>query len=346
MSRDYERTNWRAEKLNTLSDLERMLDNLKEVIAMMKAGYAESHACRQYNVDQMAFRRLLGQENLGYQSSVEEIDLNDPAVRAKLRKSILSWQEELYLDVIGSNDIQDIPPDINETVIEAMKTLPQKEREVLLNRYKEGLTLEETGNIFHVQRERIRQIESKGLRMLRHPSRCSMMRYGKGFLKKWKEYIRIQHEKSISEKMKKIKADIEAALKVNDEQALSGLLKTVLDEHPDVVNRLLETYNANINPRLAITQSYTSVPIEDLDLSVRSYNVLKRGRVKTVGDLSKLSVDQLKGFRNMGRKSLNEILTKMEAMNIYICGSEKELQVYQNTRLPKLNAEQEVEPEL
>ena len=39
-----------------------------------------------------------------------------------------------------------------------------------------GLTLEEVGKTFHVTRERIRQIEAKALRKLRHPSRSKKLR--------------------------------------------------------------------------------------------------------------------------------------------------------------------------
>ena len=59
---------------------------------------------------------------------------------------------------------------------EALSTLKERERQVIELRY--GLTdgrprtLEEVGVIFQVTRERIRQIEAKALRKLRHPSRA------------------------------------------------------------------------------------------------------------------------------------------------------------------------------
>jgi RNA polymerase primary sigma factor len=61
-----------------------------------------------------------------------------------------------------------------------MKTLTSREEEVLSKRF--GLsdgtehTLEEVGRIHNVTRERIRQIESKALRKLRHPSRSKKLR--------------------------------------------------------------------------------------------------------------------------------------------------------------------------
>lgn len=51
--------------------------------------------------------------------------------------------------------------------------------------------------------------------------------------------------------------------------------------------------------------------IEELDLSVRSYNVLKRARIDTVEQLQQLSDEDLMRFRNMGRHSLEEIREKV-----------------------------------
>lgn len=69
---------------------------------------------------------------------------------------------------------------LNEQLLEALHTLTRREEEVLRLRY--GLadgrtrTLEEVGQIFHVTRERIRQIEAKALRKLKHPTRSRKLR--------------------------------------------------------------------------------------------------------------------------------------------------------------------------
>ena len=58
--------------------------------------------------------------------------------------------------------------------------------------------------------------------------------------------------------------------------------------------------------------------IEELDLSVRSYNCLKRAGINTVEDLCAKSMDDLMKVRNMGRKSLDEILNKLEGMGLHL----------------------------
>lgn len=56
--------------------------------------------------------------------------------------------------------------------------------------------------------------------------------------------------------------------------------------------------------------------IEELDLSVRSYNCLKRAGINTVQDLTTRSESDVMKVRNLGRKSLEEVIAKLEAMEL------------------------------
>jgi len=68
---------------------------------------------------------------------------------------------------------------LREKIIDVLKSLTDREREVLTYRFglKDGYsrTLEEVGKIFNVTRERIRQIEAKALRKMRHPTRLRQL---------------------------------------------------------------------------------------------------------------------------------------------------------------------------
>ena len=55
-------------------------------------------------------------------------------------------------------------------------------------------------------------------------------------------------------------------------------------------------------------------PIEDMDLTVRSYNCLKREGVQTVGDLVQKTEEDLLEIRNFGQKSIDEVMAKLEEM--------------------------------
>ena len=56
--------------------------------------------------------------------------------------------------------------------------------------------------------------------------------------------------------------------------------------------------------------------VEDLDLSVRSYNCLKRANIHTVEDLTKRTEDDMLKVRNLGRKSLEEVVKKLEDLGL------------------------------
>ena len=56
--------------------------------------------------------------------------------------------------------------------------------------------------------------------------------------------------------------------------------------------------------------------IEELDLSVRSYNCLKRAGINTVEDLTNKTEDDMMKVRNLGRKSLEEVLQKLQALGL------------------------------
>ena len=59
-----------------------------------------------------------------------------------------------------------------------------------------------------------------------------------------------------------------------------------------------------------------STPIEDLDLTVRSYNCLKREGINTVSELIALSEDQLMNIRNFGSKSVDEVREKLASLGL------------------------------
>ena len=56
-------------------------------------------------------------------------------------------------------------------------------------------------------------------------------------------------------------------------------------------------------------EPYTNIAIEELQLSVRAYNCLKKAQINTVGELLKYSPDKLQELKNFGRKSADEVFT-------------------------------------
>lgn len=63
--------------------------------------------------------------------------------------------------------------------------------------------------------------------------------------------------------------------------------------------------------------------IEDMDLSVRSYNCLKRANINTISDLTKKSKDDMLKVRNLGLKSLEEVIKKLESLGLGLRNDEE-----------------------
>ena len=70
------------------------------------------------------------------------------------------------------------------------------------------------------------------------------------------------------------------------------------------------------------TEKILEMNIEDLDLSVRSYNCLKRASVNTVGDLTDKTEEEMMKVRNLGRKSLEEVIQKLESLGLSLKAEE------------------------
>ena len=64
------------------------------------------------------------------------------------------------------------------------------------------------------------------------------------------------------------------------------------------------------------TSKVFEMTIEDLDLSVRSFNCLKRANINTVADLAEKTEDDMMKVRNLGRKSLEEVKKKLEELGL------------------------------
>ena len=124
----------------------------------------------------------------------EEMDMNVERVREILKisqepvslETPIGEEEDSHLGDFIQDDNVPVPADaaaftlLKEQLIEVLGTLTEREQKVLRLRF--GLddgrarTLEEVGKEFNVTRERIRQIEAKALRKLRHPSRSRKLK--------------------------------------------------------------------------------------------------------------------------------------------------------------------------
>ena len=99
---------------------------------------------------------------------------------------------------------------------------------------------------------------------------------------------------------------------------LSDLLVHFIDLSEEVGSRstVVERVEAQYEKVLEMT-------IEELDLSVRSFNCLKRAGINTVEDLIDKTEDEMMKVRNLGRKSLEEVMNKLSAMGLSLQKNEE-----------------------
>src|SRR3954454_4608957 len=138
------------------------------------------------------------QQELGREATTEELAMRMELAPSKVRRVLRIAQEPISLQTpVGEEEESNLgdflvdsrmvsPSDavinlnLSEQTAEVLKTLSPREEKIVKMRF--GLqdgsehTLEEVGQNFAVTRERIRQIEAKALRKLRHPSRSSRLR--------------------------------------------------------------------------------------------------------------------------------------------------------------------------
>ena len=65
-----------------------------------------------------------------------------------------------------------------------------------------------------------------------------------------------------------------------------------------------------------IKEKVLEMTIEELDMSVRSFNCLKRAGIDTVEDLTNRTEEDMIKVRNLGKKSLEEVIQKLQSLGL------------------------------
>ncbi|NMB18731.1 MAG: DNA-directed RNA polymerase subunit alpha [Erysipelothrix sp.] len=108
---------------------------------------------------------------------------------------------------------------------------------------------------------------------------------------------------------------------VEPAHALSLASKILMDHLEQIVSikdAVLEEESV-IKPEVAKEENpMANMMIEDLDLSVRSYNCLKRAGIQTVEELTQKTEEEMMRIRNLGKKSLKEIKDKLAELDLYL----------------------------
>lgn len=165
---------------------------------------------------------------------------------------------------------------------QGLDSLTEREQLALEEYFGNSGTLETTGKLFNVGRERARQIIAKAIRKLRHPMRLKKILYG---LEGYERKKAIEREDLMLDDMEEL-----------------------LIHRRVIAEQLIEEKE----------EKRTELTIEDMDLSVRSFNCLRRANIGTLDKLMEYTKEYgytgLCRIRNLGRRSLAEIFKRMEEL--------------------------------
>lgn len=168
---------------------------------------------------------------------------------------------------------------------ELYRHITKRERIVLYLRFENRLSLDQVAKEFGVTRERIRQIQAKAIRKLYAP--------------RWNVQYRF-----ICPEVHMQLAEDYARLKTAYDELATAYDKKFGREIDD------EPYSKKMSAVIEETK------IDELELSVRAYNQLKRADINTLADLDGMSIDDLMGIRHLGRRSVEEIIEKAKPYGI------------------------------
>ncbi len=116
----------------------------------------------------------------------------------------------------------------------------------------------------------------------------------------------------------KLTMEVETNGSIRPEEAMA-LGAKILIEHLNIVTNLSEIADTTgiMNAKQEDSKlKKLETSIDDLDFSVRAYNCLKRANINTLGDLTEKSELEMMKIRNLGKKSLKEVMDKIKDMGL------------------------------
>ena len=198
----------------------------------------------------------------------EKTSMKKKRERKIVRPQELPWPENLITEIgleyafPETKEYVNLNDDQMEGLAYVMDQLSDRERVVLLLRYKEHKTLDDTAIYFNVTNVRIRQIIAKSIRKLRHESRIPYYRDG---------------------------------------------YQATLDKREKTREKILTDLGEQIR----------ETSLDKLNLSVRTYNCLKRAGYTTLGDLAVTDPKKIKDVRDLGTKSFAELQEILQGYGIW-----------------------------
>lgn len=220
--------------------------------------------------------------NVRFGTLKEAQDFRDETLRLFKVKELQKISDKLGILSYPENLLQVLGIEYNEHILERLEhvfnDIPLREATVVQMAYKEQLTLEQIAKEFDVTRERIRQILAKAIRRIKFRSK----------------YLNLG---ALAYPETKAKEDYKLYIaQMQNQWTYDSAIEYINNHKPEKPTPLYPE------------------DILDLEFSVRTYNCLRRKYITTVEELLQKSQEDLMKVRNLGRKSLKEIKTKIEGL--------------------------------
>ena len=164
-----------------------------------------------------------------------------------------------------------------------LSTLDERERGILLQRYHEKKPRSEIADGYGITAERVRQIETKACRKLQRVSNWNYIEFGiAGYARKL----------ALREYNRGYSIGYQTGYQDGTADAASGRSRPVASD--EILN----------------------LPVEQLNLSTRAYNCMVSAQCKRIGDVARLSEEQIATMKSLGKVSANEIAQALKAQGV------------------------------
>lgn len=296
--------------MNLLNEAGKVLFVLDSAIDAMKNGESELSVCRRLGIKK-GFASRISSFKVGVESKESFSHIDDDAL-------VLSGGEKLYKDLTGRKEI---PYDAAETAEWCLfhTNLTDQETQAIYAKYYDGKTLEEIAELVADKkapsRERIRQMIHGALRKIRLANHDVMV-------------VGSSHKELVEQRrLEKHLRELEEAHKRNEE--LRAKIAAIKEEEA----KANEEFPMECEDGLMTVSQFVRKKVsEGTALSTRVYNIATRGRcigIKngfpyrylgdvTIEELTHLTTKELAKVRNMGEKSLEEMIQFFESEGVYL----------------------------
>lgn len=212
-------------------------------------------------------------------------------------KKIIPYPYNALQIVMSEEEIDNLSLDTIDNItelVERSENVKPRECDIFLSHFRDNLTLTEIGKDYNVSRERIRQICFIV---------CKKLKY---LVKKHETYLAnrniILEEERQEEQLNKYRSE----------------LVELFRQKGEYTEDMIITFGeVQLTPTKArYKNEILNMGVEELDLSVRTFNCMRRANIQTVGELTEKTENEIYKIRNLGKKSLKELIKKLRELGL------------------------------